>query len=335
MKMSLGLRVVLLACVISVMELAAGISIAPGDAEGEICPSIRAGGAAPTPSYAPSMKVLMDSWNYQNLIRVPGGVWDQVDNDTSNSGGMLTTNVSLYTQFCERDSLMFNIFLQWIQQSNTPCQQTVQVCGFLSGPQSNWLLTQLINRTVDGSPLSQVSVLIEFELQNCDVTLNCQRTFNTYVYETSLASDAARRNISNYRQVRRVSPDITTGARVNATIVVTFQTNEPFFYFAVEDETTCIVITRMIVFYDICPNQIIDLVFAPEIIAPTMGFITMDATCVSNATPEDGNAPTLICSSEGTWTVLGSGCRCTPGSGFVNGSCSRELSYRSVVMAIE
>ena len=107
MKMSLGLRVVLLACVISVIELAAGISIAPRDAEGEICPSIRAGGAAPTPSYAPSMKVLMDSWNYQNLIRSRGGVWDQVDNDTSNSGGMLTTNVSLYSQFCERDSLMF------------------------------------------------------------------------------------------------------------------------------------------------------------------------------------------------------------------------------------
>ena len=123
------------------------------------------------------------------------------------------------------------------------------MCGFAAGPQSNWLLTQLINRTVDGSPLSQVSVLIEFELQNCDVTLNCQRTFNTYVYETSLASDAARRNISNYRQVRRVSPDITTGARVNATVVVTFQTNEPFFYFAVEDETTCIVVNRMIVFY--------------------------------------------------------------------------------------
>ena len=219
--------------------------------------------------------------------------------------------------------------MQWIQQSNTPCQQFLQVCGFTVGPQSNWLLTQLINRTVDGLQLSQVTVLTEFQLQNCDITLNCQRTFNTYVYETSLASDAVtnRRNIRNYRQVMRVSPDTTTGARVNKTVVVTFHTNEPFFYFAVEDETTCIVITRMIVFYTVtvCPNQTIDLVSAPETIAPATGFAEVEATCASNAASGDGNAPRLVCSSEGTWTVLGSGCRCAPSSGFVNGSCSCEL----------
>ena len=187
------------------------------------------------------------------------------------------------------------------------------------------LLTQLINRTVDGSPLSQVNMQVELELQNCDITLNCQRTFNTYIYETSLASNAARRNISNYRQVMRVSPDVTTGVRVNLTVVVIFQTNEPFFYFAVEDETTCIVITRMIVFYNVCPNQTIDLVSAPEIIAPAIEFAEVEGRCASNAETKDGNAPRLFCSSEGTWTVLGSGCRCAPGSGFENGSCPREL----------
>ena len=215
--------------------------------------------------------------------------------------------------------------MQWIQQSNTACQQTVQVCGFAAGPQSNWLLTQLINRTIDGPPLSQVNVLIEFELQNCDITLNCQRTFNTYVYETSLANDAAKRNLRNYRQVMRVAPDVITGAKVNKTVVMTFQTNESFFYFAVEDETTCIVITRMIIFYNICPNQIIDMASAPEIIAPATGFAEVEASCASNAVTENGDAPMLVCSSEGTWTVLGSGCQCAPGSGFVNGSCSREL----------
>ena len=201
------------------------------------------------------------------------------------------------------------------------------MCGFAAGPQSNWLLTQLINRTVDGLPLSQVSVQIEFELQNCDVLLNCQRTFNTYVYETLLASDAARRNLRNYRQVQRVSTDITTGAKVNETIVVTFQTDESFFYFAVEDETTCVVITRMIVFYNVCPNQTIELVSAPEIIAPATGFTEEEGSCASNAEAEDGNATRLTCSPDGTWTVLGSGCRCAPGSGFENGSCSCELKF--------
>jgi hypothetical protein len=91
--MSVRLGVVLLACVISAIELAAGISTAPGDEEGEICPNLRSEGAAPTPGYAPNMRVLMDSWNYQNLLpsRV-GAVWDQVDNDTRNNRS-LTTNV--------------------------------------------------------------------------------------------------------------------------------------------------------------------------------------------------------------------------------------------------
>ena len=215
--------------------------------------------------------------------------------------------------------------MQWLQNINTPCQQNAQACGFRVGPQSNWLFTQLINRTAsDGSTLSRVNVLIEFELRGCDVTLNCQRTFNTHLYETSSVNDTVRRNISNYRQVRRVSPDVTTGTTVNETIVLTFQTNEPTFYFAVEDETTCIVITRMILFYTVCPNQTIDLISAPETIAPPTGVTTVTATCTSNAETEDGDDPKLVCSPEGTWTPLGSGCRCTPGSGFVNGSCSCE-----------
>ena len=195
--------------------------------------------------------------------------------------------------------------MQWIQSSNTPCQQNTQVCGFGTGPQSNWLLTQPINKTVDGAPLSEVNVLIEFELRNCDTTLNCQRTFNTHIYETSLVSAVARRNLSNYRLVQRVSSDVTTGERVNETVVVNFQTNQPFFYFAVEDETACVIVTRMIVFYDVCPNQTIDLVSAPEIIAPVSGVTTVDATCVNNAETEDGNTPKLVCSPEGTWTSLG------------------------------
>ena len=90
--MSLGL--VLLAGVMSVLELAAGISIAPGDAERDrfVCQSL----GFPTPGYAPNMRVLMDSWNYQNLLPPRmGAVWDQVDNDTRNNAS-ITTSVSFH-----------------------------------------------------------------------------------------------------------------------------------------------------------------------------------------------------------------------------------------------
>ena len=201
------------------------------------------------------------------------------------------------------------------------------MCGFSVGPQSNWLVAQLIGRTVDGIRLSEVRVMIEFELQNCDITLDCQRTFDTHIYETSSVDNAARRNLRNYRQVWRVSPDITTGARVNETVLVTFQTDQPFFYFALQDIGSCIVITRMLVFYNICPSQTINLISAPETIAPMTGapLIIVTATCASNAETEDGSAPKLICSTGGIWTVLGSGCRCAPGSGFMIGACSCEF----------
>ena len=95
--MSLRLRVTLLVCVlISIRldsELAAGVSVAPGDAE-QICRDLRATNAAPIPDYAPSMKPLMDSWNYQNYLPLrTGAVWAQVDNDTRNNN-TVTTNVS-------------------------------------------------------------------------------------------------------------------------------------------------------------------------------------------------------------------------------------------------
>ena len=89
--MSLRLGVALLTCVLSVIELAAGI--APGDEE-PLCERLRGLGTAPRPNYAPNMRVLMDSWNYQNLLPGrTGSVWEQVDNDFNNPSG-ITTNVS-------------------------------------------------------------------------------------------------------------------------------------------------------------------------------------------------------------------------------------------------
>ena len=215
---------------------------------------------------------------------------------------------------------------QWTQQSNTPCQQSVQVCGFSAGPQDNWLITQLINRTVNGTRLPQISVMIEFELRGCDVTLNCQRTFNTHVFETSSENATRARNTTNYRQVKRVSPDITTGARVNETIDLNFNiTNCSSFYFAIQDETSCMVITRLMVFYHICPKEIADLVIRPETIAPPISrgssLFQIIAKCVANASPIMAMSglnvipgPKVKCTERGLWYSLAElGCKCNHG----------------------
>ena len=70
-----------------------GSSVAPGDEE-PLCEQLRGSGAAPIPVYSANTRVLMDSWNYQNLLPPRNGaVWYQVDNDENNPSG-ITTNVS-------------------------------------------------------------------------------------------------------------------------------------------------------------------------------------------------------------------------------------------------
>ena len=204
----------------------------------------------------------------------------------------------------------------------------MQVCGFSAGPQDNWLITQLINRTVNGTRLPQINVMIEFEMLGCDIALNCHRVFNTHIYETSTENSAAARNINSYRQVQRVSPDVTTGARVTEIITYVFNTNHSSFYFAIKDETTCIVVTRVIVFYHICPNQNVDLISHPETIAPAIGQSTVvTASCVINAEPVNGLVPQgLVCITGGVWSRVPAGarCRCVDGYFYDIESCRRK-----------
>ena len=84
---------VLLFSLFDITAVVAAVGVAPGD-ESRICPRLRELGTAPTPGYNPTMRILMDSWNYQNLLpNRSEAVWQQVDNDVYNPV-MVTTNVS-------------------------------------------------------------------------------------------------------------------------------------------------------------------------------------------------------------------------------------------------
>ena len=85
------LRVLLVLYTVASVVVAAGV--APGDEE-QFCQDLRTGGLAPILDYDANMRILMDSYNYQNLLPPrQGAVWDQVDDDDNNAGG-ITTNVS-------------------------------------------------------------------------------------------------------------------------------------------------------------------------------------------------------------------------------------------------
>ena len=84
---------VLLLTLFAITAVVAAAEVAPGDEE-DLCPRLRGLDTAPTPVYSPTMRILMDSWNYQNLLpNRSGAVWQQVDND-GNNPVETTTNVS-------------------------------------------------------------------------------------------------------------------------------------------------------------------------------------------------------------------------------------------------
>ena len=86
----------------------------------------------------------------------------------------------------------------------------------------------------------------------------------------------------------------------------------------------------MIIFYYICPQQTVHLIDYPETLAPIKShvqtpLIFVTGYCVENTEPESGQAPLLVCSIGGIWSIVpDSGCRCVAGHYFYNETMSCE-----------
>ena len=138
-------------------------------------------------------------------------------------------------------------------------------CGFRDGVQDNWLITQFINRTTaDGTRLPQVSIQIEFEQEGC--VEGCSRISSWHGYETSTINSVAARDTSDYVLISRLVPNDST--LQNQTRYLNFATNESGFYLAIRDEDTCLAVTRVLVFYNVCPQETVEFMIRPEIISP-------------------------------------------------------------------
>ena len=187
-------------------------------------------------------------------------------------------------------------------------------CGFRDGVQDNWLITQFINRTtVGGTRLPQVSIQIEFEQEGC--IEGCSRISSWYGYETSTISSIAARDTSNYVLISRLVPN--DGNLQNQTMYLNFATNESGFYLAIRDEDTCLAVTRVLVFYNVCPQETVEFMIRPETLSPPITTPSQEpfrvtGHCVANASTESGAAPSLTCSPGGTWSIV-SGCQCNQG----------------------
>ena len=215
---------------------------------------------------------------------------------------------------------------------------TVNVCGFEGGRQDNWIITQHISRMVNGTALQQVTVQVDFIMNTCDVENNCRRSFAIHKYETSTINATAARNLSNYGLVGRIVPRDGSGSvRENGSVELNFDTEATGFYLGIQDETTCIVIHRVLVFYYVCPAVTSDVITRPKTIAPIIGASTPPAQvvgqCVENARSQIGTGPYLTCSQKGVWSMnIGTRCVCHPG--FQSSSDGHLCVGRSVCLCL-
>eukprot|EP00731_Ephydatia_muelleri_P014460 Em0008g180a len=199
---------------------------------------------------------LMDSYDYIELTAAMGGPWNtlNIDGDTN------AVNIMQLTTY-----------------------QLLSSCGYANGPQNNWLVTQHIKTTVDGGALKQVIVRLNFSLNGCPTGGSCQQSFLLQLYETFRIDPNGSLNTSNYKIFS--GSRVAVGLNPSGTIVETHDVTVPLFgygglYLAVQDTGTCVSLTRLTVFYYVCPQQVVNFINYPMTLAD--GSITQ-LTCVSGA----------------------------------------------------
>ena len=190
------------------------------------------------------------------------------------------------------------------------CNGTVLVCGFSSGPQENWLITQHTSRDLPGGQrLGKVTIQFDLSFSDgCRSAPQCRESFDVYKWQTSTVNKTAATNTDNYISVDRI---ILTESTTEYHLDVSLDA-ESGFYLAIVDFGTCVSIERILVLYYVCPSETSQLISRPEAIGSET---PVDGECVQNSFTLSGAAPVLVCGDMSQWQVL-TLCFCDPGYEF-------------------
>ena len=200
------------------------------------------------------------------------------------------------------------------------------MCGFSEGLQENWLLTQHINTVLPGGErLRRVTAQVEGTLNGCDISRQCRQSFEVYKWLTSTIDRSAAANTDSYVRVGRVSPEFTGGVMSFLEYVDIDLDAEDGFYLGVVDRSTCIDLTRPLVFYYVCPEETSELISRPEVLGSP---VSVTGECVENSS---GSAPVLSCSDRGEWQVI-IPCLCNPGYEKSQDQCTGILQSNPVCL---
>ena len=237
------MSILLVLFAITLLSLASGQ--APEDHE-ERC---RTGINAPRHHFPMEWRVLMDTYDYGNLLG-SRGVW------TSTS---------------------------WLQVVGGSCswQLTASSCSQTQS-QNNWVFSQHISFEDANEIFFNVSVRID----ECNNEPNCRDYVTLYrYYSDRMVSNAERINTNNYQPLNGTVEQSRLQRTSEQTLTLTRPADQNGFYLAVRDEGACGQFVRMIVYYVVCKSRVVGLVTYPQTAVPVRNSrdIVFDAMCAANA----------------------------------------------------
>ena len=257
-------------------------------------------------------KVLVDTYNYQQLFR-PGSsrsVWESEDFD-GDGNTVIILNDKLHC--------IIVIPLQWNQVIGGVCRWSLYTCSY-PAPQDNWLFSQRIG--YHGA--KEVFFDVNYRFDNCRDDPECSDDFVTlYRWDTNArANKAMLKDKSNYKpffgnetssKLQQPPPPASIVEELHSWI----RPPECAFYLGLKDSGTCGSVTRIIIYYTVCHGRKEGLVVYPEFATPPRDGPdeVFYACCVANAhnitsLAVNGFSENSTCSDQ---AIGGAKCECDAG----------------------
>ena len=217
------------------------------------------------------------------------------------------------------------------------------MCGFESGPQDNWIITQFINNTLRRE-FVYISVIFSINRYECTANTSCLSTLNVHVLQTNEVDQNFVRNVSVFDRSSAFVLTSSIGDGTNLithTIRISADLSTSGFYVAFRDRGTCIGILEVLVYYPVCDS--ISLDFGASFLTTqfpggsSVGSCFANMSVALNPTNRSFEATCTLSTSSNNeslanWTINGdpSGCMCLPGYMFISRSSTEQCKGMNI-----
>ena len=215
------------------------------------------------------------------------------------------------------------------------------MCGYLSGPQENWLITQFINLTSVPQDYKIMMIVARYKIRSiCTFDAGCNDAVEMYVLYTNEANQSFTKNIGNFTANLIKVKDLTDATKDDSTLTYSsIPIKRDLFYsgmyIALKDKGGCFDLAEMRVYTAVCDQIALEL--GAKFSNSTYPGEFSTGSCFHDMAV-DSNAPNrtfqAVCHDishlRGRWNIIGSvtECMCLPGHMFISDSSVNQCQGR-------